>query len=314
MADGGVVDPNAPPPDTGPGAGRAYPSNWNVNDSPQFSGNNALIARAPAPLPPGFNVGEASTDRALNQKVYGTNYLPGNLPGFTNVKTMEDFKKLSPQQQGAYRSALYQQHSTQPGAGGASYEASPLYQWQLAQGERGINRALAARGRYDSSFGLNTLANFYRQSAAEEADKQYNRQWQRTLLGANMAGQQSSQLAQFTQAIAAGSFKGAEQLTDAFTNFARMQGINIDNAAVQKAKNEWLRTAGIVDANNMSAGAQSAMFQYLGQLFMNAPGAYSALKGGTPSGIPTAQPIGSDFGVTGFNQPAALPAYNALGS
>jgi hypothetical protein len=54
-----------------------------------------------------------------------------------------------------------------------STELSPLYQLQLQEGERNINRALSARGLFNSGPGLESLSNFYRQlGATESARKQ----------------------------------------------------------------------------------------------------------------------------------------------
>lgn len=83
------------------------------------------------------------------------------------------------------------------GANGATYETSPLYQWQLAQGEKNINRALQARGRYNSSYGLNTLADFYRTLGANESQQNYNRTMDMARLGLQASSQQSGQQAAY---------------------------------------------------------------------------------------------------------------------
>jgi hypothetical protein len=105
------------------------------------------------------------------------------------------------------------------GANGASYETSPLYQWQLQQGEKNINRALEARGRQNSSYGLNTLANFYNSLGANEAQNNYNRTFQMAQLGLQASMQQSNQQAayggqasQLYQAAAQGDANSAQQL------------------------------------------------------------------------------------------------------
>jgi hypothetical protein len=105
------------------------------------------------------------------------------------------------------------------GANGASYETSPLYQWQLQQGEKNINRALEARGRQNSSYGLNTLANFYNSLGANEAQNNYNRTFQMAQLGLQASQQQASQQAayggaasQLYQAASQGDAASAQQL------------------------------------------------------------------------------------------------------
>jgi hypothetical protein len=105
------------------------------------------------------------------------------------------------------------------GANGASYETSPLYQWQLQQGEKNINRSLEARGRQNSSYGLNTLANFYNSLGANEAQNNYNRTFQMAQLGLQASSQQANQQAayggqasQLYQAAASGDAASAQQL------------------------------------------------------------------------------------------------------
>ncbi len=54
-------------------------------------------------------------------------------------------------------------------------EASPYYKFQQELGERAINRAMQARGKFDSTTGINALSDFNRGLAAEEAERQYGR-------------------------------------------------------------------------------------------------------------------------------------------
>lgn len=54
-------------------------------------------------------------------------------------------------------------------------QESPLYRWQQQQGEQGINRAMAARGMYNSSAATNQLSRFNTQLGAEETERQYGR-------------------------------------------------------------------------------------------------------------------------------------------
>jgi hypothetical protein len=53
----------------------------------------------------------------------------------------------------------------------------PTYKWQQEQLEKAVNRALSARGLYDSRAGVNALSDSNRALIATEADKQYNRQY-----------------------------------------------------------------------------------------------------------------------------------------
>jgi hypothetical protein len=54
-----------------------------------------------------------------------------------------------------------------------------VYKWKQEQGEEAINRALAARGLYNSRAGVNVLADFNKDLNAEESTMQYNRALQK---------------------------------------------------------------------------------------------------------------------------------------
>lgn len=101
---------------------------------------------------------------------------------------------------------------------GASYEVSPMYQFQKEAGEKAINRQLRARGRYNSSVGVNALANFNNQLGAMEADKQYSRVFQQQQLGlqaaleqARSAGASSGQLAEIYARLGGQMGQGSQQ-------------------------------------------------------------------------------------------------------
>src|SRR5262245_31358657 len=140
----------------------------------------ATNAMFPYRLPTGFDVRQGSTDPALNQRIYGQNYFPGTLPGFEQVKNSENFFALSPEQQGDYRQALYNQTNVNrvnpfymPEEW--NYKESPEYQWRLQQALKNANRQNLALGRQNSTFGLNAMNRVASDIAAEEVDKQYQR-------------------------------------------------------------------------------------------------------------------------------------------
>lgn len=226
------------------GANPMYETRAQVEPNPWSKGGNSQQ---------NFDIRAGSNDPNVNHQVYGTNYFPGNLPGFPGISNKEQFFALTPQQQGDYRVALANSQGpgqgrtansqgpgqggtappgsqpsltpdetangtipprTGPGAGrgypsnwnannnpalngdttfatnpttGASYETSPMYQFQQAAGEKAINRSLRARGRFNSSVGVNALANFNNQLGASEADKQYNRVFDQQKLGMQAA-------------------------------------------------------------------------------------------------------------------------------
>lgn len=160
-------------------------------------------------LPSGFDIRAGSMDPAINQRIYGSNYFPGGLAGFEGVTNADQFWALTPQQQGDYRNALYnynQRLTQQPGGGGGSvpgpggvplpgqyqfpdnfkypafsynqvedYRQNPAYQNQLRESERALNRQLLARGRSDSTGGINALATNQRRLGAEFEQKAYER-------------------------------------------------------------------------------------------------------------------------------------------
>jgi hypothetical protein len=64
---------------------------------------------------------------------------------------------------------------------------SSLFKWQQAEGERGINRQLSARGLYGSGAGLETLARFNAQLLGEESMRYWERLYNMTALGSNAA-------------------------------------------------------------------------------------------------------------------------------
>lgn len=64
------------------------------------------------------------------------------------------------------------------GAGPGEFEESPGYQFRLAEGEKGINRAMAARGRWDSGAALKALTRFNQDYASNEYDKFLARYYQ----------------------------------------------------------------------------------------------------------------------------------------
>jgi len=67
--------------------------------------------------------------------------------------------------------------------------ASPSYLWQLEQGEKGINRDMAARGLYNSSAALSQLSNFRQALGAQETDRTWGRLLDMTKIGQMSAGQ-----------------------------------------------------------------------------------------------------------------------------
>lgn len=80
-------------------------------------------------------------------------------------------------------------------AGGAdfsSFERSPGFQFRLQQGEQAINRAAAARGRFDSGATLQDLGRFNQGLASQEFGAHFNRLSGLAGMGQNAAAQTGS--------------------------------------------------------------------------------------------------------------------------
>lgn len=76
--------------------------------------------------------------------------------------------------------------------GGWTPRESPMYRWQAQQLEKNLGRQLSARGRSNSSFGVNAFREGYQALAAQEADKQYGRLLDLVNIGRGAAGNVSN--------------------------------------------------------------------------------------------------------------------------
>jgi len=218
------VGPQPNPAQTGVGAGRGYPSNWNANGAPGLASG-----------------GEGTTFA-------------------TNPTT------------------------------GAAYETSPMYQWQLKQGEKSINRALAARGRKNSSVGMNTLANFYNQLGAGEADKQYNRTFDQQKLGlqaalaqAQAAGASSGQLASlyaaFGNNLAQGSQGYGTSIADLIKHYGQQESTNALGLGTQQGAAAMWKGTPIGNLLEKSGGENAQFWTALAQMGGEAVNAYMKTRG-----------------------------------
>lgn len=143
---------------------------------------------------------------------------------------------------------------------GASFETSPMYQWQQKQGEKAINRQARARGRYNSSAALNALQSFNNNLGAAEADKQYNRTFDQQKLGltaalaeAQAAGNAGSQQGQLIQALGTAMANGN---TDQANSIMKLLGIftegetnNANKTAANTAQGAQWRATGNIPVN-----------------------------------------------------------------
>ena len=111
--------------------------------------------------------------------------------------------------------------------------ASPLYQFRQREGESAINRALASRGLYDSSFAVNQLADLTNRLTAEETERQYGRLLDMANIGRGAATQSGSAalatgnvLGQYAtqggQAMAAGQLGEGQQRASMYSNLGAL--------------------------------------------------------------------------------------------
>ena len=198
--------PDTPPPPPPPPAGETPPAK-----NPYIDANGKFV------LPEGFDVKKGWTGEwspYVNEQVYGKNYFPGatdekfntwmTSKGWTGgvITNKEQFFTLPEEQQGQYRTLLAERFAagvTPAGGGGAgagagdenrpNFKESEMYQWQLKQGEKQMRRYLGAKGRTNSTYGFNTMRDFYQSLAAQEAEKNYSRVANLATMGQNAATQ-----------------------------------------------------------------------------------------------------------------------------
>jgi hypothetical protein len=96
--------------------------------------------------------------------------------------------------------------------------------------EKALNRQLSARGRSNSTFGMNALADMYNKLAAQEAETYYNRTFAQQQLG-QQAAMEAARLAAGQQNALSSMYLGAG---GNLASMAQQQGVSL-------AEQEWLR-------------------------------------------------------------------------
>lgn len=107
------------------------------------------------------------------------------------------------------------------------FQESPAYKWQLQQGQRAIDAAMARRGKLNSSTAVNALADYSGQLGANEWDKSYGRLLDLTNIGRGA-----------TTASGSAALSTGNALANIYQNqgAAQAQGIN---AAAQQRGSMW---------------------------------------------------------------------------
>lgn len=103
----------------------------------------------------------------------------------------QPFAELTPMEQSRLAELQGIAQAGQAARGGLAQMVtqSPMYQLQQAEGERALNRILAARGRAGSTFGINAMADLQRRLLAEETGRLESRLMNLANLSVGAAGQ-----------------------------------------------------------------------------------------------------------------------------
>lgn len=148
----------------------------------------------------------------------------------------------------------------QAAAGGAG---SPLYQLRLEESEKGVNRALAARGLYGSGTAIEALSANARRAAAEESEARWGRSLQLSELGLRGASALQGGAGNYQQAI---------------SNYAGMMG----DAQAQKWLTQGQAGAGFAAGANQAI--QGGLQNYYTQQAGGGGGGYFGQFGGVGTG------------------------------
>lgn len=151
--------------------------------------------------------------------------------------------------QGAKDYAAYKANPT-------AYLNTPAYQWQQSQIDKGMNRQLSARGRSNSSYGMNSLANAYGNLGVAEYQNAYNRILDPIKIG---------------QGAASSTGQSAQTLSSAYGN----AGTNLSNIAMNNGNN------------------QSSLYSSLPNLAATAYKGYNAYNSPDPEIV---DPFGTNYG------------------
>ena len=120
-----------------------------------------------------------------------------------------------------------------------------LYKIQREEGERAINRSLAARGAYNSRMGVNALSDFNRKLAADETANQYGR----------AVDKYGRDVDKYNRDYSAGLDEYGRSVDKYGREYsAVIDKYNIDNALVQQNLNKWFALANIGRGTSTAQG------------------------------------------------------------
>lgn len=87
-----------------------------------------------------------------------------------------------------------------------AYLSTPAYQWQQQQIDKNMNRQLSARGRSNSTYGMNSLANAYGELGTREYQNAYNRMLDPIKIGQGAASAAGSAGQNYGGAVQSGAY------------------------------------------------------------------------------------------------------------
>lgn len=159
----------------------------------------------------------------------------------------------------------------QGGGGGvtAYLQNSPAYKFRQEEGNRALNRQLAARGLYNSGAGLETLARFQAQLEGEESDKIFSRLAGLINVGASASNNKAGIQANLGNALMGGTASLGNMIGQVYAN----AGAGIGGAQA----NRYNAIGGIATGvtNALTGGIQNYMMLPFFQSAVN-PGSASA--------------------------------------
>ena len=145
----------------------------------------------------------------------------------------------------------------------------PAYKYKTEESEKSVNRALAARGLFDSRAGVNMLTDADRAITAEEYDKQYNRKYGGISDLFKMAGSLGE--------------TGYQSLIDA-VKIGTGAGATAGQLGNAGASNLISSYGQMAQAGAQNSANNAAMWSGIGAMPINAMLLYNMLKGtGTPN-------------------------------
>ena len=139
----------------------------------------------------------------------------------------------------------------------------PMYKYQMEEAEKSINKALAARGLFDSRVGVNALSDASRALTAQESEKQYTRGRSDIMDLYNMSMQ-----------IGNTEYNKALDMVKVGTGAGASAG-NLGNQSVNALQSGY---GAMATAANQSGANNAALWSGLGAIPANALGAYAAYR------------------------------------